>query len=143
MSVTQKAHKRKRSGRGGGEPAEVPMTPMIDVVFQLLIYFIVTFEPQDVMAHLDVFTPSPEQKQEQPKKPDIIRIQVLDDGFTMNDKTVSEMQMQNFLSKLAAIDTTQTILIEVSPFSPHISLVKVLDFCSKVDLRSLSVISIK
>ena len=47
-------------------PAELPMTPMIDVVFQLLIYFIVTIQPVDVLANLDVFRPSPEAKQEQP-----------------------------------------------------------------------------
>ena len=97
MSYAQKSHKRKRVARSEEQAAEIPMTPMIDVVFQLLVYFVWTFEPQDVLAHLDVFTPSPEAQQEKPQKPDIIRIQVLDDGFTMNDRAVSEMQMQNFL----------------------------------------------
>ena len=47
MSFAQKTHKRKRSAKSE-QAAEVPMTPMIDVVFQLLVYFIVTFEPNDL-----------------------------------------------------------------------------------------------
>ena len=37
------------------------MTPMIDVVFQLLIYFIVTIKPIDVVTNLDVFRPAPDK----------------------------------------------------------------------------------
>ena len=29
------------------EATDIPMTPMIDVVFQLLIYFLVTIQPKD------------------------------------------------------------------------------------------------
>ena len=119
------------------------MTPMIDVVFQLLIYFIWTFEPEDVMAHLDVFTPSPEKQQEQPEKPDVIRVMVLEDGFTMNERPVSADQMLSYMGRLAAIDKTQTILIEVVPTSPHRNLVTVLDYCARFQLKNLSVVSIK
>ena len=41
--------------------AELEMTPMIDVVFQLLIYFIVTIKPIDVVTNLDVFRPAPDK----------------------------------------------------------------------------------
>ena len=50
---------RKRKGMDAPE-GELEMTPMIDVVFQLLIYFIVTIKPVDVVTNLDVFRPAPE-----------------------------------------------------------------------------------
>jgi len=121
---------------------ELPMTPMIDVVFQLLIYFLVTIQPRDVLAHLDVFRPSPDQKQEQQDKPPkMIRILILPDGFTINDRPVRLEELDRLLSKLASIDRNQTILINCTALSPHEKLVQVLDLCAKSKLVNLSVVS--
>ena len=97
---------KRESKREGVEPADVPMTPMIDVVFQLLIYFLVTFEATDVMAHLDVFTPSPDSKppKEDKPPPNLIKIVVFPDGYTINDKQVTVESLDRLLNKLAAID---------------------------------------
>lgn len=134
---------RRKSKREPAEPSEVPMTPMIDVVFQLLIYFLVTFEASDVMAHLDVFTPSPDSKppEEKPPTPNLIRIVVFPDGYTINDKQVSVEILDRLLNKLAAIDPTQTVMINATGLSPHFRLVEVLDLCAKSGLRNLSVVS--
>ena len=51
--------KRKRQ-RKEQEAAALEMTPMIDVVFQLLIFFIVTLKPEDICSHLDVSRPAPD-----------------------------------------------------------------------------------
>ena len=135
------ARKRKKPD----SPAvELPMTPMIDVVFQLLIYFLVTIQPKDVIAHLDVFRPSPEKRQEQTDKPPkMIRVRIYPDVFTINDKPVDKKEMDRLLSKLASIDTSQTILIECTTASPHEKLIQVLDLCAKSGLTNLSVISMK
>lgn len=133
------ARKRKRNS---GEGMELNMTAMIDVVFQLLIYFIVTIQPVDVVAHLDVFRPSPEKKQEQLQTPPkMIRIQIYEDGFTMNDRAVGLKEMDSLIARLAGIDTKQTIMIMVTGQSKHDSLVQVLDLCAKHGLQNLSVIS--
>ena len=60
------ARKRKRPEP---PPPELSMTPMVDVVFQLLIYFIVTIKPIDVITNLDVFRPAPDPKAKQDEKP--------------------------------------------------------------------------
>ena len=123
-------------------PAELPMTPMIDVVFQLLIYFIVTIKPIDVLAHLDVSRPSPEaQKQQLDVPKNLIRIGVFYDGFAMNDKPVPESALDDLIGKLADLDRKQTILIMCSGAAPHEMLIKVLNLCGKHQLANLSVIS--
>lgn len=133
------ARKRKQQDMPA---AELPMTPMIDVVFQLLIYFIVTIKPIDVMAHLDVSRPSPEAKQNQLDVPkNLIRIGIFYDGFSINDKPVPEADMDRLMSKLAELDKKQTILILCSGASPHEMLIKVLNLCGKYELTNLSVIS--
>ena len=133
------ARERKRSDM---PPADLPMTPMIDVVFQLLIYFLVTIHPKDVVANLDVFRPSPDAKQEQSATPPkMIRITVFPDGFTINDRPVDGPELDKLLSKLASIDQNQTILIMCTSASTHENLIRVLDLCAKSRLVNLSVVS--
>ncbi len=133
------ARKRRKSKT---PPAELPMTPMIDVVFQLLVYFIVTIKPMDVFAHLDVSRPSPEAKQEKLQTPPkLIRINIFPDGYTINDRPVDVAGLDKLLGELAALDKTQTILIMCSGGSHHERLIKVLDLSAKAELKNLSVIS--
>ncbi|NCC51740.1 MAG: biopolymer transporter ExbD [Spartobacteria bacterium] len=135
------ASKRKRK-KPVTEEAVIPMTPMIDVVFQLLVYFIVTMKPMDVVAHLDVFRPSPEASQEKPDTPPkMIRISIYADGYTINDKPVTPEDLDRLIMKLSSFDKNQTILIMCTALSPHEKLVKVLDLCAKSGLKNLSVIS--
>jgi len=133
---------KRRSGPKTNDSGDLNMTAMIDVVFQLLIYFIVTVKPVDEIAHLDVFRPSPEKKQEQLQTPPkMIRIQIFPDGFTINDRTVSLREMETLIARLAGIDTKQTIMIMAAALSRHEDLIRVLDLCAKHGLQNLSVIS--
>lgn len=132
---------RKRKGIDAPE-GELEMTPMIDVVFQLLIYFIVTIKPVDVITNLDVFRPAPNPNQPpDTKPPNLLRLGVYQDGYTLNDNPVSLDAMDSALARIARIDAGQTIMITVSAFSDHGALVRALDLCAKNGLRSLSVVS--
>ena len=123
-------------------PAELPMTPMIDVVFQLLVYFIVTIKPIDVFAHLDVNRPSPEAPQEKMKTPPkLIRISIFEEGFMINDRAVTDEYLAGFIRDMADLDPTQTVLIMCSGYAPHERLIRVLDMCAQYKLTNLSVIS--
>jgi biopolymer transport protein ExbD len=135
------AHRRKRQ-RQTNVDAELSMTPMIDIVFQLLIYFILTFEPQDVMAHLDVFRPAPDQqRKEQMEVPNVLRVVIYQDGFTVNDRQMTLPRIEATLGRLAELDPNQTVLIMATASSYHRNLIEILDLCSKVGLRNLSVVS--
>ena len=123
-------------------PAELEMTPMIDVVFQLLVYFIVTIKPIDVITNLDVFRPAPDPNAPKDKPPpNLVRIGVYKDGYTVNDVPATPEVLETALAKVAAIDAGQTIMLTVSAVSEHGQLVRALDLCAKNGLRSLSVVS--
>jgi biopolymer transport protein ExbD len=132
---------RKRQKRQA-ENAELNMTAMIDVVFQLLIYFLVTQQPKDVMATLDVFRPSsdPNASRDAPP-PKMIRITVMPDAYAINDKPVSIHDLDALMMKLASIDQNQTIMIMCTGQSRHEELVRVLDLCAKSGMKNLSVVS--
>ena len=122
-------------------PGELEMTPMIDVVFQLLVYFIVTIKPIDVITNLDVFRPAPDQAAKTDKPPNLVRVGVYKDGYTINDISATPEKLDEALGKVASYDAGQTIMITVSSVSEHGMLVKALDLCAKNGLRSLSVVS--
>ena len=133
------ARKRKRPD---SPAAELEMTPMIDVVFQLLIYFIVTTKPIDVITNLDVFRPQPDITQPQTDKPpNLNRLGVYQDGYTINDIKATPETLDIALGKIAANDAGTTIMITVSAVSEHGQLVKALNLCAKNGLKSLSVVS--
>lgn len=118
------------------------MTPMIDVVFQLLIYFLVTFSTPDVMAHLDVSRPAPDPSQKETRTPPrMIRINVDPDGCSMNGRAVSPAELASILGRLAGLSCNQTILITAAPESDHARLVRVLDICAEHNLSNISVVS--
>jgi biopolymer transport protein ExbD len=121
---------------------EVSMTPMIDVVFQLLIYFLVTFSTPDVLAHLDVSRPAPDHSStEQRTPPKMIRVNIHEDSFRLNGRQVSRKELGLILSRLAGFSTEQTVLITCAGNSEHARLVDVLDVCAECGLSKLSVVS--
>jgi biopolymer transport protein ExbD len=138
----------RRKRREREEPSnEVSMTPMIDVVFQLLIYFLVTFSTPDVLAHLDISRPAPDPSQtERRTPPKMIRINVYEEGgrengYSLNGRTVSRAELGSILNRLASFSQNQTVLITCAGASEHAKLVGVLDLCAESGLSKLSVIS--
>lgn len=126
---------------------EVSMTPMIDVVFQLLIYFLVTFSTPDVLAHLDISRPAPDPSQtEQRTPPKMIRVNVyadggIENGYSLNGRTVSRAELASILDRLGGFSKNQTVLITCAGASEHAKLVGVLDVCARSGLFKISVAS--
>lgn len=132
----------RRTRRKPADEVKLDMTPMIDCVFQLLIFFLVTMKFEDIIAHLDVFRPSPDPNPKKEEKiADLVTIGVFVDGFTINDKVIGLEPLDRMLGKLASYSTTQTILIKCAPDSPHERLIQLLDLCAKNKLTNLSVLS--
>ena len=117
------------------------MTPMIDVVFLILIYFIATFEPISVMAELEAATPiTDDVVLHEPKQPPLIHIDVFADQYRINGKIVAAPELDRLLNKLGASDPTQLVLVSPSQDSAHSRLVEVLDLCAKSELNKLSIV---
>ena len=133
------SRKRKRPEL---DPPALEMTPMIDVVFQLLIYFIVTIKPIDVVTNLDVFRPAPDPNApKDAEPPQMVRLGVYQNGYSLNETEVSLERLDQTLGRLAAINASQTVMITVSAHSSHGQLIAALDLCAKNGLHSLSVVS--
>ena len=134
--------RRRQKKRRENPTLELNMTAMCDVVFQLLIYLILTAKPMDVIAHLDILRPQTDAVAPPNEEVrDLVQVMIFRDTYFINEKQVSAKTLETVLEKLAALSTTQTVLIKCAPDSPHDRLVHVLDLCSKVKLTNLSVMS--
>lgn len=143
MGIKRIGNKGRRSRkRNQDEEGEIPMTPMIDVVFLLLIYFVMTMEPPDVFANLNVFTPSPDApppKETPEEPPEVIKVGIFPDGLQFDGVTVTEETLQKYLGKIGAVNKNTTVMILCSADSSHGALVRVLNNCAKFGLTNLSV----
>ncbi|MDI6773989.1 MAG: biopolymer transporter ExbD [Verrucomicrobiota bacterium] len=125
------------------EKPRIMMTPMIDVVFQLLIFFIVTIKQEDIFSHLDISRPAPDPNQREEQIENLIEILVghLQTGFSMNGRIMTSDQLEARLRELASYDKKAPVVIKCTGQSLHGKLVTVLDICWEVELRNLSVFS--
>ena len=132
---------RKRR-QGDYTEAEVPMAPMIDVVFQLFIYFIMTMHPVDIFTNLNVSRPTEDRSVKATPNISLLRINIYpNDRFALNEAPMTLAGMEKTLKKLANSDPTQTLLIISSVKAKHAQLINVLDMCAKVGLSNLSILS--
>ena len=134
--------KKKVRKKPDNRVEDVPMTPMIDVVFQLLIYFVFTFEIPDRISQMTVYRPAPDARAK-PTDPDIntMRVGVYEDGYTLNDTRVSVETLQRTFNRLADLNPTQNIIVIATGQSKHSQLVYVLDLLNKSGLESISLLS--
>ncbi|MBN2302236.1 MAG: biopolymer transporter ExbD [Lentisphaerae bacterium] len=133
---------RKRK-RNKGEAAKLEMTPMIDVVFQLLIFFIVTLKQEDIFSKLNVSRPAPDPNAVQEEQvDDLLTIQVYDKGFVLRGRRVPLSELDRQLTRLASYSKNISVIIKCTSDSPHAYLVQLLDICAKAGLKNLSVFSL-
>lgn len=133
--------------RRKGEAAKLEMTPMIDVVFQLLIFFIVTLKPEDILSKLEVSRPAPDPNQKKEEEIDLLTVVVYNQnrlggkGISLKGRQITYEELDRQLSKLAGFSKTISVIIKCTGDSPHSNLVKVLDICAKNELKNLAVFS--
>lgn len=134
--------KKIKSRRRKAEDPKLEMTPMIDVVFQLLIFFIVTLKQEDILSHLDINRPAPDpnaKKEEQPE--DLLNIMVWKEGFVLNGKNVTKKTLDKQLTRLAGFSKNISVIIRCTGDSRHQYLMELLDICAKNGLKNLNVFS--
>ena len=132
----------KKSRRKKGDNVALEMTPMIDVVFQLLIFFIVTLKQEDIMANLEAFRPAPDSSATVEEKEEPLQILIGKEGLAFNGALVNEEQLAKKLENIVKRNKDAMILIKSSGDAPHVYLVSALDICSRVGITKISIFSL-
>ena len=126
------------------KPQENPkaeMTPMIDVVFQLMIFFVVTIKQEDIYSKLNANRPAPNQASSSESNDTQIKIDIGYSGLIFNGRGVRMNELRSNLKQLSATSKNATVLIRCTMDSPHGRLVDVLDACNQYGMHNLSIFS--
>jgi len=132
--------KRQRQRRKIEDP-KLQMAPMIDVVFQLLIFFIVTTRKEDLISNMMVNRPQPDTKVVE-KIPDMLEITVFDKGYVIDRVPYSLRTVEPKLTQLAGASRDLSVVVKCTMDSPHSGLIDLLDLCYKLKLTKISVFSL-
>ena len=133
------AYRRKENK---GETPKLDMTPMIDVVFQLLIFFVVTLKQEDILSKLSAARPAADPRANPSKQPETINIVVAPQGFVFNGRPMRLSELDHQIERLSGFSKTSMVLIKCTADSPHAFLVQALDVCNKHGMINLSIFSI-
>ncbi len=133
------------------KPQENPaldMTPMIDVVFELIIFFVVTIKQEDIFSKLNANRPAPSTDTSTPPSDVTVTIEIYRSGNDMNGlisynkRRVKRSELDSNLREIALTSKKTPIIVKCSPDSPHKALVDVLDCCYKNGLYSVSIFTL-
>ena len=121
--------------------AKAEMTPMIDVVFQLLIFFVVTLKQEDILSRLMASRPAPDKNAKPETQPDLINIEINKFGFVFKGTKVSLEGLDSRIQRASKMSKTANVLLRCTSDSPHEFLVEALDVCAKYQMTNLSIFS--
>ena len=134
------AYQRKQNK---GDSPKLDMTPMIDVVFQLLIFFVVTLKQEDILAKLSAARPAPNTDEKiKDQQPDLINVIVAPQGFIFNGRPMRLPELDRGIERLSGYSKSAMVIIKCTADSPHAFLVQVLDVCNKHGMTNLSIFTL-
>ena len=132
------------------KPQENPaldMTPMIDVVFELIIFFVVTIKQEDVFSKLNANRPAPSSGKADDSSDTTVTIQIgrghdANGVLVYNNREVRRSELDQNLREVARTSKKTPIIIKCAEDSPHKALVDALDICYRNQLFSVSIFTL-
>lgn len=138
---------RRRSKRG--ESGELPIAPMIDMVFLLLTYFMVTASIEKQEADLAFSLPAMVKQSEPVEFPDELIVEIDADGraqingYAYDDPDAATFAklaatLSRYRESSEAAGSKPRVTVAPSDATPHESVVRVMDACARGGVKSVS-----
>jgi biopolymer transport protein ExbD len=131
----------RKQRKGSAVQAEIPMSSMIDIVFLLLIYFIVTQKPiiEETLIQSNLPNGAPSEMRGFPLKIDVYQ----EDGerYRVMNRLLKPADLFEYLNSISENDPEQPIIINCGSKAKHQKLVHLLDACAAADLTNLNVVN--
>lgn len=127
---------KKTTKRGHGTMHELNITPLLDLVFVLLVIFIIT-TPQ-MMNNLEMTLPSGKPPPPQKEKPKLNKITVAANGqITLNEQNVTPTELKAGLQALKISDPDLKVVVKGSDEADYQNMVAVLDVLQQLDITKV------
>ncbi|MBR4937682.1 MAG: biopolymer transporter ExbD [Kiritimatiellae bacterium] len=130
------------------ENPQLDMTPMIDVVFELIIFFVVTIKQEDLFTKLNANRPAPASSSSSSSESDTtVTIEIgrgrdANGVIVYNKREIRRKELDQNLKEVSRTSKKTPIIIRCAEDSPHKALVDVLDICYRNQLYSVSIFTL-
>ena len=117
----------------------VPLTPMIDVVFLLLCFFVTSQIFAQWETEIDVALPTAATGGAPQRLPGEVIINVRADGAAVvNGQRLDDAQLRGLLDRLVELFPGQPVLLRADKATAYEHVVRVLDTCRQADVWNIS-----
>ena len=121
------------------EEPQLNLTPMIDIVFLLIIFFMVGTRFSEIEQQYDIELPTAAAVEPMTSRPDSMVLNVARTGeVTVNGEQISMADLQNRLEKARTAYAEQTVLIRGDGDGTYQSIVDVMHICHKARIHRFS-----
>jgi biopolymer transport protein ExbD len=120
-------------------PLVLELTPLIDVVFLLLIFFMVSTTFQQQPAGLKVDLPRSEQRDVIPEGEDVTLMLTADGQILVDDQAVTLDELKKQLQGRAAADSRTMVVLKADEAIEHGRVVQVLDLARELGLTRFAI----
>jgi biopolymer transport protein ExbD len=120
-------------------PAELQLAPMLDVVFQLLIFFIVSFEFQRAEMDMKVSVPRAKEGADSSRVQGEILINVRAKGEIVVERQVlSQQQLKEKLGNIAKLYPNQPVRLRGDATCTYQSIADVVNTCNSAGIWNIT-----
>lgn len=121
------------------EPAAMQLAPMIDIVFLLLIFFIVTWQFSRSETEMKISVPSSQEGADPKRVLGEIIVNVRVNGeVVVEGQVMSQAQLKQKLSAIAKQHQNQPVRLRGDSKAEYQTIVEVIDTCQKAGIWNIS-----
>ena len=117
----------------------VPLTPMIDVVFLLLCFFVTSQIFAQWETEIDIALPTAATGGMPQRLPGEVIINVMADGTAVvNGQSLDDGELRTMMDRLVELFPGQPVLLRADKSTAYEHVVRVLDTCRQADIWNIS-----
>jgi biopolymer transport protein ExbD len=121
------------------EPGGFQIAPMVDIVFLLLIFFLVTWNFARYETELDVVVPTAKEGKETRRAMGEVILNVKADGsIVLNRRVLSPAELQAALARISELYPDQAVVLRGDENVEYRSIVEVLDICRAANIWNVA-----
>lgn len=115
----------------------INLTPLLDIVFNLIIFFMVTTQFQEDERDLKINLPDAESAQAAAKVPQTLLINIGQDGrFKVGDQVMDKDEVKKTLQKAKRENPSQKVVMRVDKDTPFRHPVVIIDICKGLGIET-------
>lgn len=125
--------------RASSEEPVIPMAPMIDIIFLLLIFFITTSIFARLENELSITVPAAESAEPPKRALGELIVNVKADGaIVVNQREVTLAQLETLLARIAKQFPDQSVIVRGDRMTAFEDAISILDTCAKAGVWNVS-----